>query len=91
MSSTLYIRKTPKPEPEGWHFKQPVKQYFGERFFGHDGSLGGDGVVTIGAEHLGWLEGVVAAGRFDDRERRELNEIIEVLRDGDTVDIWFEA
>lgn len=90
MSSTLCIRKTPKPDKNEWHFKLPIKGLIARRFYDHDGSLGGN-LLTIGAEHLAWFEGILAAGKFAETERRDLEKIVEVLRDGDTIDMWFET
>ena len=90
MSSTLCIRKTPKPTKEQWHFKYPIKGLIARKFYDHDGSLGG-GTITVGPEHLEWFEGVLAAGSFDKSEAREFEEIVGVLRDGGTIDMWFDV
>ncbi len=90
MTSTLCVRKTPKPTKDEWHFKQPIKGILARRFYDHDGSLGG-GMITIGGEHLEWLEGVQAAGSFDARDTIDLNAIIDVLRNGGSIDLWFEV
>lgn len=90
MSSTLCIRVTPEPEDSHWSFKQPVKGIFARRFYDHDGSLGGS-LVTIGAKELPWLEGVLAAGSFEEHERKELEDIASVLQGGGSVDMWFKV
>lgn len=91
MSSTLCIRKTPKPPRSNeWHFKQPIKGVLARKFYDHDGSLGG-GMLTVGPEHLEWFEGVLAAGNFESSEKRELESVADVLRDGGTIDMWFES
>jgi len=90
MSSTLVMRITPKPTKNGWHFKQPIKGMFARRFYDHDGSLGG-GVFTLTSDHLDWIDGVIAAGRFDDKDAKDLEAIAKAIRNGETVDMWFEA
>lgn len=90
MSSTLCIRKTPKPTKDEWHFKLPIKSLIARKFYDHDGSLGG-GRITVGAEHLEWLEGILAAGNFEPKDRKDLEAIVQILRDGDTFDMWFEV
>ena len=91
MSSTLCMRRTPKPpEAEQWHFKYPVKGWFARRFYDHDGSLGG-GMHTIGPEQLDWIDGLLLGGRCDEQERQNLAAVAEVLREGGTVDMWFEV
>ena len=91
MSSTLCIRKTPKPpECEEWHFKHPLKAFIGRRFYDHDGSLGG-GMITIGPEHLSWFEGILIAGKFEPDDRRNLEHIVSILAEGDSIDVWFET
>jgi hypothetical protein len=90
MSSTLIIRKTPKPSKSGeMAFKQPLKGFIGRKFYGHDGSCGG-GIITVGADHLEWFEGILAAGNFDKSEREDLEKIVSLLREGETIDMWFE-
>lgn len=88
MSSTLIIRKTPKPNKKEWGFKHPVKGMIARRFYDHDGSLGG-GRITVGPECLAWFEGLLAAFSGDKKERKDLDAIIQILRDGDTIDMWF--
>lgn len=90
MSSTLCIRRTPKPEPDEWHFKLPLKGILARKFYDHDGSLGG-GMITIGDEHLSWFEGLLAAGAFDKKDKADLLAIVEHLRDGGSIDMWFEV
>jgi len=90
MSSTLCMRITPKPDKDEWHFKQPVKAIFARKFYGHDGSCGG-GVVTLTPDELPWLEGVLDAGTFDQKDRKDLEAIARVLRSDNTVDMWFEV
>ena len=89
MSSTLFIRKTPTPK-SNWGFKQPIKGFIGRRFYDHDGSLGG-GIITVGSSHLAWFEGILAAAKLDKPERREFEKVVEVLRSGKTIDMWFES
>ena len=90
VSSTLCIRRTPKPDDDEWHFKLPVKGLLARKFYDHDGSLGG-GMQTIGPEHLEWFEGVLAAGQFDNGDGAKLHQVVEVLREGGTIDMWFET
>ncbi len=89
MTSTLTIRKTPKPSRREWHFKQPVKGMIGRKFYDHDGSLSG-GQITVGRESLEWFEGVLAAFSGNIKERKDWEAITEILRDGDTIDMWIE-
>lgn len=90
MSSTLCMRRTPKPPKDDWHFKVPIKSIIARKFYDHDGSLGG-GTITVGPEHLEWFEGVLAAGRFDAADGRDLEAVVNVLREGGTIDMWFEV
>ena len=90
MSSTLCIRRTPKPDENEWRFKLPIKGLIARKFYDHDGSLGGQ-QITVGPAYLGWFEGILAAGHFADTECRALEQIIEILREGDTIDLWFVA
>lgn len=90
MSSTLMIRKTPTPDKDEWHFKLPVKIYIGRRFYDHDGSCGG-GLITVNASELPWFEGVLAAANLDADDRRDFTKVVEILREGGTIDMWFEA
>ncbi len=91
MSSTLCIRKTPTTPKDNWCFKQPIKRFIGKRFYDHDGSLGGS-LITIGSEHLAWFEGILmAATNLDEREHKEFEAVVKVLRSGSTIDMWFEG
>ncbi len=90
MSSTLFIRKTPKPDKNEWHFKLPIKRFIAQKFYDHDGSCG-DGQITIGPEELPWFEGILAAGTFETSDRRDFEKVVQILRDGDTIDMWFEV
>jgi len=89
MSSTLCIRKTPVPEKEPWAFKLPLKAIIARKFYDHDGSCGG-GMITVGGDSLDWFEGVAVAGKFNEYDSNCLREIIQILREGGTVDMWFE-
>jgi hypothetical protein len=84
------MRRTPRQTKEQWAFKLPVKGAFARRFYDHDGSLGG-GMITIGADQLDWIDGLIAGGRFDASELRDLRQIADVLREGGTIDMWFEV
>ncbi len=91
MSSTLHIRKTPTPsDAPVWDFKQPVKGWFGRRYYDHDGSLGGN-LITIPPTDLPWLEGLLLAGNIEYGDRQALERIAELLRGGDCIDIWFST
>lgn len=90
MTSTLIIRKTPKvPNTREWNFKHPIKGFIGRRFYDHDGSLGGN-LITIGPEHLEWFEGILMAAHLDERENKEFETVVKILRSGETIDVWFE-
>ena len=88
MSSTLSIRKI--PTTKNWLFKQPIKGFIGQRFYNHDGSLGGD-IITIGPDHLAWFEGILVAAKLEKSERKNFERVVEVLRNGETIDIWFNV
>jgi len=90
MSSTLFIRKTPVLPKEYWSFKLPLKAIIARKFYDHDGSCGG-GMITVGGDSLDWFEGVLAAGRFEENDVIYLGEIIQILREGGTIDMWFEV
>jgi hypothetical protein len=90
MSSTLYFRKTPKAPAEFGSFSQPLKGVFARRFYDHDGSLGGD-LITLELRHLEWVCGVRDSGVGDRGDRKTLDMIIEALKSGETVDMWFEC
>ena len=89
MTSTLCICKTPVPPRDNWCFKHPIKGFIGRRFYDHDGSLGG-GEITIGPEHLEWFEGILTAANLNEREHKEFEAVVAVLRSGMSIDIWFE-
>ena len=89
MSSTLLVRRTPKA-PEEWAFKMPVKSAIARRYYEHDGSLGGE-MITLTATELPWFEGLLAGSSFDAEDTKSLKAIVQVLRDGDDIDLWFEV
>lgn len=89
MSSTLVIRRTPTHKKD-WSFKLPIKGLIARKFYDHDGTCGG-GMITVGQDHLEWFEGVLAAGNFEDKDRKDLEAVVQILRDGDTIDMWFET
>ncbi len=88
MSSTLCIRKT--PITQNWSFKQPIKGFIGRRYYNHDGSLGGD-IITIGPGDLAWFEGILLAANLEKSEHKNFERVVEVLRDGETIDMWFDV
>ena len=88
MTSTLCIRKTPSTT-SNWHFKLPIKGFIGRRFYDHDGSLSGS-LITIGPVHLEWFEGVLVAADLEKSERRDFEKVVNVLRSGNTIDMWIE-
>jgi hypothetical protein len=90
LSSTLFIRRTPRPTKNVWSFKLPIKHYIAKRFYDHDGSCGG-GRITIGQEHLDWFEGILIAAQLSETERKEFEDVVDILREGDTIDVWFEC
>jgi hypothetical protein len=90
MSSTLVMSPVPKKR-DTVSFKLPVKAILARRYYGHDGSLGG-GLVTVGPEDLDWFEGVLAgADRWSAAEVKDFEKMVEALRDGGSVDMWFES
>ena len=91
MTSTLCIRKTPVvAKLDNWCFKHPIKRFIGQRYYGHDGSLGGS-LITIEPDQLDWFEGILMAANLDERENKEFKAVVEVLRSGKTIDMWFEV
>lgn len=89
MSSTLIIRRTPQRSEKEWAFKLPVKGWIASLCGGNEFLGGGQ---TFTAADLGWFEGVLAAGNFSTlEERRKFNEVVEVLREGGTIDVWLEG
>jgi hypothetical protein len=92
MTSTLFIRKTPKPTNDQIAFKQPIKGMITRRYYNHDGSLGGN-LVTVPPSHLAWWEGLLAGGDrgADEPDIKNLDRVVEMLRDGDSIDLWFEV
>lgn len=89
MTSTLYIRQTPAKSRSNWHFKLPIKGFIGRRYYDHDGSLGGN-LITIGPEHLEWFEGILVAANLEKSDRRDFETVVNILRDGKTIDVWIE-
>ena len=91
MSSTLIMRKTPVPAKNSEvGFGLPVKGMIARKFYGHDGSLGG-GMLTVGDDCTEWFEGLLAGLNYNGKEAKDLERMVQVLRDGGTVDMWFEV
>lgn len=91
MTTTLHFRKTPKPTKDEAHFKVPVKAIIAGRYYDHDGSLSGR-LITLGPGELPWFEGVLAGGlaQCDTKDRADFARIVEMLRDGESVDMWID-
>ena len=89
MTSTLCIRKTPVVTDNYWYFKQPIKGFIGRRYYGHDGSLGGS-LIVVGPNQLAWFEGILLAANLDKSEHEHFEAVVEILRSGDTIDMWFD-
>lgn len=87
MSSTLYFRKTPT-NPKSTYISGVLKSIFAKRFYEQEG--GGSSIVTLDGDCLYWLQGLYAGYLDDDKDRKMLIKIIDIISDGDTVDIWFE-
>lgn len=94
MSSTLYIRKTPKPQSnKQYYFKQPIKSIISRKYYGHDG-CGGGYIKTISPTDLDWFEGVLAANNYYSSDKSDVEQfeiIVNFLREGNSVDIWIEV
>lgn len=90
MSSTLHFRKTPTDTKEFGSCKLPLKGIIAQRFYDHDGTLGG-GMETIQRKDLEWFKGVRDCGLNDKEEQKLVEKIIEILEDGGTVDMWFDV
>lgn len=90
MSSTLCFRVSPKPTDTEWAFKLPVKQIFARRYYDHDGSLGG-GMKVLTFSDLPWLDGVLAAANYLERDMSALRAIADRLREGEAIEMWFEV
>lgn len=90
MSSTLIVRQTPKTIKDELTFKQPIKGIIARKFYEHDGSLGGS-QITIGNEYIDWFEGVLAGVKIEPDERIKLEKIIDILKSGNTIDMWFDV
>jgi len=89
MSSTLCMQVKPKPPRSYWSFGLPVKAIFSGRYYDHDGSLGG-GKMELTSRDLPFIQGALAAGNFDAKDRAALEKIAERLESGDTIEMWFE-
>jgi hypothetical protein len=90
MSSTLHFMKTPRPEEELGSCKVPLKSIFARKYYDHDGSCGG-GLMTLGVVDLEWLKGVRDAGSIQGDQMRLLRDIITLIEEGETVDMWFSV
>jgi hypothetical protein len=88
MSSTLHFRKTPRALKEIGSCGLPLKRVFARKFYGHDGSLGGD-VIRMDEEELEWLKGVRDSEVGDDSDQRLLDKAIELIESGKSIDMWF--
>ena len=88
MSSTLCFRQTPESEEGVGRCKYPLKRIFAKKYYDHDGSLGGD-IITLTYIDLPWLQGVQSVYNGDDKE--VLDEIIKLIEQAQTVDMWFEV
>jgi hypothetical protein len=85
MSSTLFFSKTPvQSVDEIAAFKQPLKGIIAARYYDHDGSLSGD-TITLTAEDLPFLEGVLAAYRGDDC--KDLVRVVDHLKVHGMIDV----
>ncbi len=84
MSSTLYFRKTPQLNNTIGYTGLPLKGIFIKRFSEH-----GSDIVTLCKDELGWLCGVRDA-IGDNKDRKLLDKIIEILENDKTVDMWYE-
>ena len=85
MTSTLRVRKTPRPIEVEWLFEQPLNGIIARRFY-----LGG-GSITLGEEDRGWFDGVLAAFTGAPDEKRKLEDLVLALREGHRIDIWFDT
>lgn len=66
-------------------FKRAVSQ----RYYDHDGSLGGGTVTIASPEDVAFLEGLVAVGDKDVSSAAQL--LIDAIKKHGAVDIWLEA
>lgn len=88
MTSTLTIRKTPKPvKHTEFRFKQPFKGVIARKFYDHDGSLSGE-FITLSGVDLNWLEGVIDGFNGEKSDIRDLEKIQRYIQEGHTIDIW---
>ncbi len=88
MSSTLLFRKTPRHGTELAAVGYPLKAIFGRKYYDHDGSCGGD-VLTLTSADMPFLEGVVLSVG-DEKAKKIVQKIIDLIENGETVDMWFE-
>jgi hypothetical protein len=88
MSSTLFISKN--VSNKNLSFGQPLKGIIGRKFYNHDGSCGGE-LITVGSEYLDWFEGVLAAYPEFEGDYRELEKVVDMLREGHSLDIRIET
>ena len=87
MSSTLYFRKSPPKKPHFGACKHPLKSIFARKFYERDGSLSED-MLTLGADELGWLQGLRDGRWGNNSDQKTLDKIVKLIEEGHTVDMW---
>ena len=83
MSTSLWWQPTPKDQPPPQTLEYALKRALAQRLWNHDGSLWG-GRTTIGKEYIPYLEGLA------DGNVAGADELIGLIREHDTVELWIE-
>lgn len=88
--TSIYARKTPVPDTTPIELAEGLAAILKEELWG--GSHLQRGKITLGSSRLQWFEGLRAGlyRRLDERGRTHLMMIVDLLREGQSVDLWIE-
>jgi hypothetical protein len=84
VSFSLYWRPVPKEIPPARDLPYELKRIVGQRWFGHDGTIRGECVLT--SRDIAYLEGIADANGGEASEGA--TELINAIREHDTVTLW---
>ena len=88
MNDTLCIRFKPTPSSTRvWYFERRIAEMLSNKYLGNDRPYGSK--IMIPAEEVGCFENILSSNpSVCEREIENLEEIINILKEGHSIDMW---
>lgn len=84
MTASLRIIKTPNPLTDEYSFGTRIRDAIRDKFNVPSAKI----TIDPNAETIAFIEGLCAGLDQDSKNRQDLEIILEILEEGDSIDMW---